>query len=690
MVLKCTGGYTMNSKTVLAFLVALAMVTPIAAFAAPSSDAADEDTDKGVNVGDAWGAQIEISEEAEAIKFLEKHAESFGTEIEEPENMEIVEKLIQSIVIRGAFIGEVVRADESGHTVRTDGGFSVEIDVEYDGKVSELIDNMPDVDVDKNLYLSINAAVAVVSAGVINFDTDSKITSADISADFVIGISISTNVDLTNIDSENPFSFFNLIGDDVKNSTVTAGMGLSWSYTSTPEAGIGITAEKIGETGMQYELTVGGKSSSNFSAYIAADGYFVESMSEMFRDIIFPGVEIPEDLYDVENGKIQSGFSSGETVTLGGMSYTLVIEKEGEPDNEDLQEYRIVLMSGENKFFETTEKMKVISLPESFKLSEIEVDRNSGAFLKGEQKNAVRAVSGEIQRTFDEKTSGISFNVTFCDEDGKEIGKETVGYGDTVSPLAYDDKKDDDGNVTDKFVGWKTKDGLMWNFGWGVKSQLTLVPVFAKSVDDAVEAGTYMMSGPGVSAYVKVDVKKIGDFDAFDYSFDGLLFVDVWDGDRYMYSWTIENNGGAVSAGTVMKLNAKTVTENGDIVDLIKVSYAGEPMRISFDASGVMPGKTTVNYNVEGSFADGTKIQIMHVVQNEDGEAVGLEPVGTSAVCNGSVSFELAHCSDYVLLAIPSPAQDDSGSVLLYAGLAIVAVIAIIAVAAVLHRRHAA
>lgn len=107
----------MNSKTVLAFLVALAMVTPIAAFAAPSSDAADEPADLGVKAGDAWGAQMEILEEAEALEYLSASVYNItGGEIDVSDiDEEIVNKLVQNIDIRGALIGEVVRADDTGY-----------------------------------------------------------------------------------------------------------------------------------------------------------------------------------------------------------------------------------------------------------------------------------------------------------------------------------------------------------------------------------------------------------------------------------------------------------------------------------------------------------------------------------------------------------------------------------------------
>jgi hypothetical protein len=203
-----------------------------------------------------------------------------------------------------------------------------------------------------------------------------------------------------------------------------------------------------------------------------------------------------------------------------------------------------------------------------------------------------------------------------------------------------------------------------------------------------------MKSDPTVPAYGYIRIDGVADLADFlgsgNFEFNGTMYVDVYDDDgKYLFSWTIYNDGTPLDPSTVMDLNIA----GGELTDeeLEKLSeslISGETsfMYIDFAASGLMPGKTTVTYNVGDKFADGTVLQIYYVITDGDGNIIGLEPVRNATVVDGKVTFDLDHCSSYVLSAISVPDSEDDNT-MLYIGIAVAAII-IIAVAAVLLLRR--
>lgn len=663
----------MNPKVILAILIAVTMVVPCAA-AMEATTADAEEATSDLALGDAWG--IKYTPDKDDLIELLLGDEEIPEEYQEMYDM--IYDAVKKANLEAALMIEIVRADESGYTASVDGGIIFDFSFLFD-------DDIPLGDEELPLKADASAKVVIVLQGLVNFDKDLAITSVDLKIDALITAELKTNfsmmkyVELMNDESE--MTINDVLTDTDNISTVKAGASLSYSMYS-PDGSVA-TSNREGED-IDYELTLNGKHTLFASVFINIDGEIAELLQYIMidnGDEDDAGDAFDLDQFIIDEDTIQASFILGDTTT-DTIEFVLSVIQ-GEELDDGMFEY--IFRFGEIQF--RSFDLMPSDLPEFETLAELEIDRENELYLDSTEKTQVRSVFNKVKSAYDGSASNLSFTVTY-DVDGVETTQK-VGFNKRISPPAVSDKTVD--NTTLKFVGWSIEDGPEWNPTWGVKSDMTLYPIYAQTFTDATETMNHLNGTTGESAYIRVTgVSGLEDFLDSDFSFDGTLYIDVYDDNgKYLFSWTIFNDGTPLEPDTVMQLGIekKTLTDEQKN-QLSEGRLSGEHafIYIDFEASGIMPGKTTVSYYVGDDFADGTVIQIYHVVFDGEGNMIGLEPVKSATVVDGRVTFDLDHCSGYVLSAaiIPSSGNDNT---MLYIGIAIAAAIIVLLAVALLVRR---
>lgn len=117
----------------------------------------------------------------------------------------------------------------------------------------------------------------------------------------------------------------------------------------------------------------------------------------------------------------------------------------------------------------------------------------------------------------------------------------------------------------------------------------------------------------------------------------------VEDGGRVMYSFTFRGDQ-LTNENIVMDFGMKSGVSNKEIEKLMEKD--AKYLILDFAHSGALPGPAEVSVYVGDKFADGQKLFLYYY--NPDKKAV--EPVNKDIVAAGGyASFELIHCSSYVL-----------------------------------------
>lgn len=663
------GGKTLNLKVIIAVLIAVTMVVPCAA-AMESTTAGAVEEPSGLALGDAWG--IEYSGDKDDLIELLLDGEEVPAEYLEMYNA--IHSSIEKANMDAALIIEVIRADESGYTISVDGGILIEVSVEFDDEI-EIGDGTYGLNADASLK------AVIVFQGLVNLDAEYNITSVDVTIDAYIDAKLTTNFSIMNYielmnDETGEIGPAYVFTETDNTSELMAGASIGYSMYSAGESGV-TTIEDLGD--VAYVLTLDGKHSVNASVFANIDGEIAEALIYM----------MPEDSdygdFIIDEDTIQASMTMGDTV-MTDMEISLDAEQNGVENEDGTFEYAFDIEG----LHLGTETLLPSDLPYFETLADVDVDPEFEYYLDSTEKSEVRGTFNKILSAYNGSASDLKFTVTYVVDEVETT--QTVGFNKFVNPPAVPDKTV--GENTMKCVGWMTEDGLEWNAGWGVKGDLTLYPVYAEEFTNVSDLIAYMKSDPTVPAYGYIRIDGVADLADFlgsgNFEFNGTMYVDVYDDDgKYLFSWTIYNDGTPLDPSTVMDLNIA----GGELTDeeLEKLSeslISGETsfMYIDFAASGLMPGKTTVTYNVGDKFADGTVLQIYYVITDGDGNIIGLEPVRNATVVDGKVTFDLDHCSSYVLSAISVPDSEDDNT-MLYIGIAVAAII-IIAVAAVLLLRR--
>ncbi len=661
------GRKKLKLKLLIAVLIAVSMVVPCAA-AIESASASPDDETAGMALGDAWGIKF-TADKDQLMEMI------FDEEDEDNQDMyDTLDEAIKKADVNAALIVEVIRANDSGYTISVDGGILIEVSVEYDDDIELDGDEYP-------LRAEASLKAVVVVQGLVNLDADFNITSVDVAIDAFIDAELSTNfsimnyIDLMN-DETGEMDISDVFTDTDNDSEIMAGASLRYSMSSTGGSGV-TTVEDLND--VIYTLTLDGKQSMFASVFANIDGEIAEALMYM----------IPEDSdyedFIVDEDTIRVSMTFG-AYAVTDMEFSLLAEQNG--DNGDgTFDYEFYI----EDLYLTTEELSPDDLPFFDSLADIEVDPDFEYYLDSTEKSQVRSVFNKVLSAYNGSGSGLNFTVTYVVEE--EETTQTVAFNKFVNPPAVPDKTV--GDETMKCVGWMTEEGLEWNAGWGVKGDVTLYPIYAEEFTDVSELMTYMgagTSGDPVYGHIRIDgADGLADFlSSGSFQFYGTLYVDVYDDEgNYLFSWTIFNDGSALDPDTVMNLNIVSEELTDEELEALSGHFlSGETsfLYIDFAASGLMPGKTTVTYNVGDKFADGTVLQIYFVVVDGDGNVIGLEPVRNATVVDGKVTFDLDHCSGYVLSAIsvPDTADDDT---MLYIAIAVAAVIIVAVVAFVLHRR---
>lgn len=137
-----------------------------------------------------------------------------------------------------------------------------------------------------------------------------------------------------------------------------------------------------------------------------------------------------------------------------------------------------------------------------------------------------------------------------------------------------------------------------------------------------------------------------------------------------VYSWTFEKSN--ISKSFSFDFGISFFSKYKDFIDSLinrdHIKY------LSFNYHGNLPSKALININVKNDFDDNEKIELYYY--NE--ESNKLELVDNNITVNdGYVSFEIDHCSDYVLVSAIAVAPDKTSRNLntIIVGLVILAIV---------------
>ncbi len=664
----------MNLKIIIAVLIAAFMVVPCAAAMDATAVVAEDDSSE-LKVGDAWGISHSMKK-TELIGYLIDVEE---IDAEDLEMYNLIFEAIKKADFNMAFIIEVTRADESGYTVAVDGGIRLNLSAKYNGDIS--------AEDEDELLFNIDGYVDVIilMQGKVNLNADSVITSFNLDLNIIIDSKITTNLSLIKLaeymdqeDEEVPDTEDEEVPDtedeevldteieaitkrDVfteTNNTSNLKVGASVSYRmySTGESGVSANYNDEDEV-VSYTISLDGKQSISASIFALVSG----DLAELLK------LDMDDDSDFIVDDAVRASLTFYYTSIITDSTTIDVTEIADELLDEEIEIPGFI-----NGLFLGTEEH---FSPDLFLLEILDVDREGEYYL--ENTGEVRGIFNSIKGAYNGAVSGLEFVVTYDIGDEDDNPTQTVAFNGLIKPPTVPNNSEDE-----KFVGWETDNGTEWNPSWGVKGDLTLQPIYAKSFTGASELVTHMKSFLSTQyGYMKIDSADLTDaFESGDFDFRGTMFVDVYNGDNFLYSWKITNDGTALDTNTTMKLNI----DKDDLTDEQRKKLAdgrnsgeGNFMYIKFGASGTMPGTTTVTYNVGNTFNNGTNLQIYYVITDGEGNIIGLEPVRNATVVNGNAVFDIDHCSGYVLSEIITSDAEDSNT-LLYIGIAAAAIILII------------
>jgi len=651
----------MNLKIIIAVLIAAFMVVPCAAAMDATAVVAEDDSPE-LKVGDAWG----ISHSMKKIELIGYLIDVDEIDDEDMEMYTLINNAIKKADFNMAFIIEVTRADESGYTVAVDGGIRLNLSAKYNGDIS--------AEDEDELLFNIDGYVDVIilMQGKVNLNADSVITSFNLDLNIIIDSKITTNLSLIKLseymdqeDEEVPDTEIeamtkkDVFTETNNTSNLKVGASVSYRMYSTGESGVSTNYNDEDEV-VSYTISLDGKQSVNASIFALVSGDLAELLKLDMDDdsvIVDDAIRASETLY------YASMVDTDYTIDAAEIADELLDEEIEIPD------FINGLLLGTEEHFSA----------DLFLLEIMDVNREGDYYL--ENTGEVRGVFNSIKGAYNGAVSGLEFVVTYDIGNEDDNPTQTVAFNGLIkSPTVPNNTEDE------KFVGWKTDNGTEWNSSWGVKGDLTLYPIYAESFTGANELISHMKSIPlnpfdPQYGYMKIDSAALTDaFESGDFDFDGTMFVDVYDGDNFLYSWKITNDGTALDVNTTMKLNIDKddlTDEQRKILADGRNSGEGNFMYIKFGASGTMPGTTTVTYNVGNTFNNGTNLQIYYVITDGEGNIIGLEAVRNATVVDGNAVFDIDHCSGYVLSAMITSDAEDSNT-MLYIGIAAAAIILII------------
>jgi len=172
---------------------------------------------------------------------------------------------------------------------------------------------------------------------------------------------------------------------------------------------------------------------------------------------------------------------------------------------------------------------------------------------------------------------------------------------------------------------------------------------------------------------ISVDSIKIIEDSIFEYldEENKSLTINVMNENDVLYSWIFAGNY-KPGAG-IFNADISRVTPDVDIKDAMSYKNIENPLVLNFAANGELPMNAYVNYYVGDMYENGTELSLFFY---NEGTKQLKDQSQTMIVTDGFVTFELTHCSSYVLAEV-------SHDMMLYLGIGVFAVMLMGIVAAV-------
>lgn len=273
----------------------------------------------------------------------------------------------------------------------------------------------------------------------------------------------------------------------------------------------------------------------------------------------------------------------------------------------------------------------------------------------------------------------VSFNVN----GGSAIDALTVDYGTVFHPA-------DPTKPNAVFQGWYVDPdfGVVYNQDVEVTADVAL---YAKwkiqfdSVPSAEDIADIVNSSDSSTIEINLSAEDLNvmiDNSAFQNLNGKKLVMRV----GTEYSW--EFSGDSVDGAGIFRPGINLADVDADIKSAADSLGVKDPMVIEFSASGQMPAKTKVTYNVAGTYIEGEAVDIYYY--NPATKTLDKVAVGVVVDSDLNVTFGITHCSKYVLATeaesiIPSPGSSGDNTIGVTVGAAIGAAIGAMIMIAVAH-----
>lgn len=590
-----------------------------------------------------------------------------------------------NIILSG--IAEVTQADDRGYAIDIDAGISAEVEllVNIDnlgalyGEIQTLINDSEasnslrvalfallldarEIFGEGELFIKFNVAIAALMSGSLRYNSDFELTHVNLSADAVVDAGLETNIDLIRtmeIDYQ-PYSIMSVENDEEDESDEVDSFVkyLSDEKKDTYNLIVGASLESNAylDSIVVDDIGIGVDAKMNKMTYLVGGYIFAEAPDE-----ILDALRDELDISDAEE------IEEGAPVQYSEMWADVEYDEDFDFDDFPIETLDIV------KFF----------------IEEIEVDRDSELFLKGKEKTDVRNDFNKVKNKLNGATSKLEDSTVTLykhdsDDEDEVYDEFTVPFNKRINlPVLPDIIDDDDDNEMLKFVGWEIEDDeVMWNSSWKVKGDVELYPVYAEVYDDYDEA----IGSTEKNKFVKMHIDGLDD-EEYNFVFNGTMNIGVYDDDgKLLYTWRIVGDG-ITSDGKVTNFKIEVMNEGGHL-DKVKEELDDSILYLDFKSSGDTPTGTIVNYNVDNRFKDDTTLNVYFVEEDDDGFK-GLTLIDTVKVAEGTASFDVYHCSGYVLHAISEPSDGGLSEYYVYAAIAVVAILLIAGIAYVMHSRRA-
>ena len=175
---------------------------------------------------------------------------------------------------------------------------------------------------------------------------------------------------------------------------------------------------------------------------------------------------------------------------------------------------------------------------------------------------------------------------------------------------------------------------------------------------------------------LQLDIDAIGTIDNSVFKDIGnksfVINVIKDDGKTLAYSWTFSGDCKA-EEGTSFNVGISEPTPSEDLNDAIDSVKAESSLVLKFEASGTLPMNASVKYNIGDEYEQGAELFLF--LYNETTKKLDDQSQKVTVDADGYVTFELEHCSFYVLVEVSPDTVVDEDYTMLYVGIAIVIII---------------